>query len=45
MANILNSTSSTKKKSFGSFFPTASEDALDFLKGLLKFNPNERMSA
>ncbi len=38
MSNILNSPAS-RTKSFGSFFPTASEGALDFLKDLLKFNP------
>jgi mitogen-activated protein kinase 15 len=42
--NIINSVNVTKKKSFHSFFPNASEDAIDLLKRLLVFNPNHRIS-
>lgn len=44
-ANIISSTSIPKKKSFESFFPGASEEALDLLKHLLVFNPNSRYTA
>lgn len=43
--NIISSTNIPKKKTFLSMFPTASEDALDLLKHLLVFNPNQRFSA
>mmetsp|Transcript_34391 Transcript_34391/g.31097 ORF Transcript_34391/g.31097 Transcript_34391/m.31097 type:complete len:105 (+) Transcript_34391:721-1035(+) len=42
---ILSSINLTKKRSFHNFFPGASEIALDFLKKLLVFNPNNRLSA
>jgi len=42
---ILSSINVTKKKSFHSFFPGASEDALDLLRKLLTFNPNHRLTA
>jgi mitogen-activated protein kinase 15 len=41
---ILNSLSLFKKKSFQAFFPDASEDALDLLRKLLAFNPNQRIT-
>jgi len=43
-ATILSSINVTKKKSFQSFFTNASETALDFLRRLLVFNPNHRLS-
>ena len=42
--NIINSISTIRRKSFHSFFPNAGEEALDFLKKALTFNPNFRMS-
>jgi len=35
----------TKTKALHEFFPTASDEALDLLKNLLKFNPNKRFTA
>lgn len=43
-ATILSSINVTKKKSFQSFFANASELALDFLRKLLVFNPNQRLT-
>ena len=43
-ATILSSINVTKKKSFQSFFANASETALDFLRKLLVFNPNHRLT-
>lgn len=43
-ATILSSINVTKKRSFHSFFPNASETALDFLRRLLVFNPNHRLT-
>lgn len=34
----------TKKVSLESIFPTASEDAIDLMKKLLKFNPSDRLT-
>jgi mitogen-activated protein kinase 15 len=42
--NIINSINISKKRSFQSFFPNASEDALDLLTKLLNFNPKNRYS-
>ena len=44
-ANILASISVTKKKTFQTFFPKASETAQDLLKKLLCFNPQNRITA
>ena len=41
---ILNSLSTVKKKSFQSFFGDATEDALDLIRKLLAFNPNNRLT-
>jgi len=43
-ATILSSINVTKKKSFQGFFANASELALDFLRKLLVFNPNNRLT-
>jgi len=43
-ATILSSINVSKKRSFHSFFPNASEVALDFLRRLLCFNPNHRLT-
>jgi len=43
--NIIGSINITKKKSFHSFFPKASETALDLIRKLLSFNPNNRLTA
>ena len=43
--NIIGSINLTKKRSFHSFFPKASETALDLLRKLLSFNPNNRLTA
>jgi len=43
-ATILSSISVTKKRSFQNFFPNASEAALDLLRRLLVFNPNNRLT-
>jgi len=43
-ATILSSLNVTKKRSFHNFFPNASETALDFLRRLLVFNPNHRLT-
>lgn len=43
--NIIGSINITKKKTFHSFFPKASEVAIDLLKRLLVFNPNNRLTA
>jgi len=43
-ATILSSISVTKKRSFQNFFPNASETALDLLRRLLVFNPNNRLT-
>jgi mitogen-activated protein kinase 15 len=40
--SILNSIKPSKKRNFNTFFPNASEDALDLLKRLLMFNPEMR---
>jgi mitogen-activated protein kinase 15 len=42
--NILNNINITKKKSIQSLFPNASDDALDFIKRCLIFNPKLRMT-
>jgi len=34
-----------KQKKFRNLFPTASDEAIDFMKRLLTFNPNKRMTA
>jgi mitogen-activated protein kinase 15 len=44
-ANILSQINVSKKKSFQSFFGNASDVALDLLKKLLVFNPNNRLTA
>ena len=44
-ANIISSTNVPKKKTFAQMFPGASEDAIDLLKHLLVFNPNQRFTA
>jgi len=43
-ATILSSINVAKKKSFQSYFTNASETALDFLRRLLVFNPNHRLT-
>jgi len=43
-ATILSSINIAKKKSFHNFFPNASETAIDFLRRLLVFNPNHRLT-
>ena len=43
--NIIGSINITKKKTYHSFFPKASEVAIDLLKRLLSFNPNNRLTA
>jgi len=43
-ATILSSINISKKRSFHNFFPNASETALDFLRRLLVFNPNHRLT-
>jgi mitogen-activated protein kinase 15 len=43
--NILDNINTSKKKSYQSFFPGASDEAIDLLKGLLKFSPLERLTA
>jgi len=43
-ATILSSINVSKKRSFHSFFPNASELALDLLRRLLSFNPNHRLT-
>lgn len=43
--NVLSNMNVTKKRSFQSFFPNASDDALDLLKKLLVFNPKLRLTA
>jgi mitogen-activated protein kinase 15 len=43
-ATILSSINVTKKRSFQSFFPNASDVALDFLRKLLIFNPHSRLT-
>eukprot|EP01015_Nassula_variabilis_P006277 TRINITY_DN14774_c0_g1_i1.p1 TRINITY_DN14774_c0_g1~~TRINITY_DN14774_c0_g1_i1.p1 ORF type:complete len:264 (-),score=40.41 TRINITY_DN14774_c0_g1_i1:37-765(-) len=42
--NIINSINLTKRRTFQSFFPGASEEALDLMKKLLIFNPNKRLT-
>ena len=44
-ANIISSTNIPKKKTFAQMFPAGNEDALDLLKHLLAFNPNQRYTA
>ena len=44
-ANILSQINVTKKKTFQSMFSNASDTALDLLKRLLVFNPNNRLTA
>ncbi|CAD8126233.1 unnamed protein product [Paramecium sonneborni] len=41
---VLQSISTQKKKSFGQYFSAASEDAIDFLKKTLVYNPTKRMT-
>lgn len=43
--NIMDNINVTKKRSFHSFFPGASEAAYDLLKKLLCFNPKKRLTA
>lgn len=43
-ATILSSVNAVKKKSFQNFFTGASELALDFIRKLLVFNPNHRLT-
>jgi mitogen-activated protein kinase 15 len=43
-ATILTSINVSKKRSFQSYFTNASETALDFLRRLLVFNPNHRLT-
>jgi mitogen-activated protein kinase 15 len=43
-ATILSSVNAVKKKSFQNFFTNASELALDFIRKLLVFNPNHRLT-
>ena len=43
--NIINTISNIKKKSLAIFFPHCSEDALDLIKNLLKFNAKDRLTA
>lgn len=43
-ATILSSISVVKKRTFQSFFPNASDTALDFIRRLLVFNPNNRLT-
>jgi hypothetical protein len=40
----LNQISSIKKRSFNSFFPNVDEQALDLLRRVLVFNPNNRLT-
>jgi len=42
---MLESLPATKAKKPKDLFPNASDEALDFIKKLLVFNPNKRMSA
>lgn len=42
--NIIRSINLTRRRSFQNFFPNAGEEALDFLKRALSFNPNSRMT-
>jgi len=42
---ILNSIKITKKRGFSSMFAGASEEAMDLLRRLLVFNPNQRLTA
>jgi mitogen-activated protein kinase 15 len=42
---MLESLPPAKAKRLRDMFPTASEEALDLLKNLLQFNPNNRLSA
>ncbi|CAD8125745.1 unnamed protein product [Paramecium sonneborni] len=41
---VLQSITTQKKKSFGQYFSAASEDAIDFLKKTLVYNPAKRMT-
>eukprot|EP01017_Pseudomicrothorax_dubius_P002362 TRINITY_DN10038_c0_g1_i2.p1 TRINITY_DN10038_c0_g1~~TRINITY_DN10038_c0_g1_i2.p1 ORF type:complete len:320 (-),score=73.21 TRINITY_DN10038_c0_g1_i2:116-1075(-) len=42
--NIISNTTITKKKSFHTLFANASEDAIDLIRKLLVFNPNNRLT-
>ena len=42
---ILNSISVSKNKGMSSYFPEIPDVTLEFLKGLLQFNPNKRLTA
>jgi len=44
-ATMLESLPPSNPKSLAEMYPNASEDALDFLKQLLQFNPNQRITA
>lgn len=44
-ANIISSSNIPKKKSYTQMFPAGSEEALDLIKRLLVFNPNNRATA
>lgn len=42
--NILSSINTTKKKSFASYFSSASDDCQDLIRKLLEFNPRKRLT-
>eukprot|EP01017_Pseudomicrothorax_dubius_P012512 TRINITY_DN1522_c0_g1_i4.p1 TRINITY_DN1522_c0_g1~~TRINITY_DN1522_c0_g1_i4.p1 ORF type:complete len:484 (-),score=114.65 TRINITY_DN1522_c0_g1_i4:146-1597(-) len=42
--NILSSINLTKKRTYASFFPNATEDEIDFIRRCLIFNPSQRMT-
>eukprot|EP01017_Pseudomicrothorax_dubius_P012515 TRINITY_DN1522_c0_g3_i1.p1 TRINITY_DN1522_c0_g3~~TRINITY_DN1522_c0_g3_i1.p1 ORF type:complete len:517 (-),score=114.94 TRINITY_DN1522_c0_g3_i1:74-1624(-) len=42
--NILESITLTRKRTFSSYFPNATEDEIDFIKRCLLFNPHHRMT-
>ncbi|CAD8094478.1 unnamed protein product [Paramecium primaurelia] len=44
-SNILASINTSKKKQFNSFFQGASDEALDLIRRLLCYNPNQRLTA
>jgi mitogen-activated protein kinase 15 len=44
-ANMLESLPPSKPRFLSDMFPTASADALDLLRGCLKFNPSKRITA
>jgi mitogen-activated protein kinase 15 len=43
--NILDNINISKKKGYQTFFPGASDEAIDLIRGLLKFSPLERLTA